>query len=225
MASFEVSETSNHKISGAPSIIPPRTSSHGVAFPASSPPRSSSQRDHHNSPHKHLASAGFVDTQYRKSSKRPVSTTSENWLAQSSGKKPLLAGTIPESTVSAHSHHDRLSADYSDWVKLPLKARQLKMTPNGTSKQPPETIGDEFIHSKERPWNSEKEKILLGPYDYLFSQPGKDIRQQLISAFNEWLQVPEEKLAIITKVVGMLHTASLLLVYCSTGRDDSADMQ
>ncbi|EEH46024.1 geranylgeranyl pyrophosphate synthase [Paracoccidioides brasiliensis Pb18] len=60
-------------------------------------------------------------------------------------------------------------------------------------------------------WSPEKEKILLGPYDYMVQQPGKDIRRQLIAAFNRWLHVPEESLAIITKVVVMLHTASLLV--------------
>jgi geranylgeranyl diphosphate synthase type 3 len=59
-------------------------------------------------------------------------------------------------------------------------------------------------------WSSEKEKILLGPYDYMAEHPGKDIRRQFINAFNEWLKVPEESLSIIAKVVVMLHTASLL---------------
>jgi len=156
------------------------------------------------------ASSSSVDPPHRKSSKRPVSTTSENWGAQSSGKKPLLTGTILESGASGHSHRHRISADYADWTKLPAKANLLNMAPNPPPRQPPETIGDEFIHCKERSWSPEKEKILLGPYDYLFSQPGKDIRQQLISAFNEWLKVPADKLAVITKVVGMLHTSSLL---------------
>lgn len=60
-------------------------------------------------------------------------------------------------------------------------------------------------------WSATKEKVLLGPYDYLFAHPGKDIRSQLIMAFNEWLDVPAESLEVITKVVGMLHTASLLV--------------
>lgn len=60
-------------------------------------------------------------------------------------------------------------------------------------------------------WSPEKEKILVGPYEYLFAQPGKDIRTQFIAAFNEWLEVPAESLDVITKVVGMLHTASLLV--------------
>lgn len=61
-------------------------------------------------------------------------------------------------------------------------------------------------------WTDEKEQILLGPYEYLVQQPGKDIRKQMIAAFNAWLKVPEDSLVIITKVVTMLHTASLLYV-------------
>ncbi|MCJ1339226.1 geranylgeranyl pyrophosphate synthetase [Bachmanniomyces sp. S44760] len=76
---------------------------------------------------------------------------------------------------------------------------------------PPSHIGNEALHGDGHSWSVEKEKILLGPYDYMFDQPGKDIRKQLIAAFNAWLKVPDESLAIITKVVGMLHTASLLV--------------
>lgn len=64
-------------------------------------------------------------------------------------------------------------------------------------------------------WSAEKEKILLGPFDYMYDKPGKNIRKQLIAAFNAFLRVPEESLIIITEVVGMLHTASLLYVRSS----------
>lgn len=64
---------------------------------------------------------------------------------------------------------------------------------------------------KATEWNADKEKIILGPYDYLFTHPGKDIRSALISAFNAFLHVPPASLAVITKVVGMLHTSSLLI--------------
>lgn len=60
-------------------------------------------------------------------------------------------------------------------------------------------------------WTDEKEKIILGPYDYLFAHPGKDIRSALIKAFDAFLRVPEPSLAVITKVIGMLHTSSLLI--------------
>ncbi|KAK5106400.1 geranylgeranyl pyrophosphate synthetase [Lithohypha guttulata] len=56
-----------------------------------------------------------------------------------------------------------------------------------------------------------KEKIIMGPYDYLFSHPGKDIRSAMIEAFNVFLKVPPSSLKVITKVVGMLHTSSLLI--------------
>ena len=61
-------------------------------------------------------------------------------------------------------------------------------------------------------WSLEKENVLLGPYQHLSNQPGKGIREQLIIAFNAWLNVSEENLAIISKVVELLHTASLLYV-------------
>jgi geranylgeranyl diphosphate synthase type 3 len=66
------------------------------------------------------------------------------------------------------------------------------------------------FHGKST-WSPEKEKVLVGPFEYLDKHPGKDIRKQLIAAFNEWLEVPPESVEIITKVVGMLHTASLLV--------------
>ena len=61
-------------------------------------------------------------------------------------------------------------------------------------------------------WSLEKENILLGPYQHLSSRPGKGVREQLIAAFNTWLNVSEESIAIISKVVELLHTASLLYV-------------
>ncbi|PYH64166.1 FPP/GGPP synthase family protein [Aspergillus vadensis CBS 113365] len=64
---------------------------------------------------------------------------------------------------------------------------------------------------KDGQWSPENERIVMGPYDYMLQHPGKDIRRQLINAFNVWLKVPPESLSIITKVVAMLHTASLLI--------------
>ncbi|KAF9913775.1 geranylgeranyl pyrophosphate synthetase [Lobosporangium transversale] len=55
------------------------------------------------------------------------------------------------------------------------------------------------------------EAALFEPYTYICSNPGKEIRTQLIEAFNIWIKVPPEELAIITKVVKMLHTSSLLI--------------
>ncbi|KAG0305864.1 geranylgeranyl pyrophosphate synthetase [Dissophora globulifera] len=58
------------------------------------------------------------------------------------------------------------------------------------------------------PTNHE-EPALLEPYTS--SRPEKEMRTELIESFNVWLQVPAEELAIITKVIKMLHTAILLV--------------
>ncbi|PVU98448.1 hypothetical protein BB559_001593 [Furculomyces boomerangus] len=55
------------------------------------------------------------------------------------------------------------------------------------------------------------EEALLGPYNYLSSRPGKDVRKQFILAFNDWLKVSEEDLNAINGVITMLHTSSLLI--------------
>ncbi|KAK9241442.1 isoprenoid synthase domain-containing protein [Lipomyces kononenkoae] len=60
-------------------------------------------------------------------------------------------------------------------------------------------------------WTRESEAIVLGPYTYLESHPGKDIRRLCVDAFNFWLRVPEKSLEIIVKAIAMLHTASLLV--------------
>lgn len=70
---------------------------------------------------------------------------------------------------------------------------------------------DSFESGNGWTWTSSKEKIILSPYDYIASEPGKEFRTQLLAAFNAWLDVPQESLDIITKVVRMLHTSSLLI--------------
>ncbi|EPS45259.1 hypothetical protein H072_767 [Dactylellina haptotyla CBS 200.50] len=89
----------------------------------------------------------------------------------------------------------------------------------------PNTPRDFSLSVIQRPWSETKEKVtshpfyrgpeiqtaVCAPYDYLSSRPGKDIRSQLIEAFNIYLQVPDESLGIIKQVVGMLHNASLLV--------------
>lgn len=107
----------------------------------------------------------------------------------------------PSSAIAA----TRVGADPKSVVDSEVKAATGR-----APEEPAQNFGDKFIDEKAPVWSAEKERILLGPFDYLYGHPGKDIRAQLIAAFNVWLKVPEESLAIITKVVGMLHTASLL---------------
>ncbi|CAF4340787.1 unnamed protein product, partial [Rotaria sp. Silwood2] len=54
-------------------------------------------------------------------------------------------------------------------------------------------------------------KILLEPYEYIRTIPGKQIRPKLIKAFNFWLNIPDDKLIVIGDLIEMLHNASLLI--------------
>jgi len=107
------------------------------------------------------------------------------------------------------------SNDKSFFPHLSTDKRNTYMMSGSQASPPPppdplKEIGHSLTHQQHDTWSAEKEKILLGPFDYMYGHPGKDIRAQLIAAFNAWLKVPERSLSVITKVVGMLHTASLL---------------
>src|SRR5579871_500232 len=102
-----------------------------------------------------------------------------------------------------------------DWIsqgkRFSAGPTSTTIIPSGSPPDPNRYKGYDMAFNGQSAWSADKEKILFGPYDYLFAHPGKDIRAQLIAAFNEWLEVPPASLQIITKVVGMLHTASLLV--------------
>lgn len=70
---------------------------------------------------------------------------------------------------------------------------------------------DDIDTRGESRWTDHKEKTILGPYDYITSEPGKEFRTQLLSAFNAWLKVSPESLLCIVNVIRMLHNASLLV--------------
>lgn len=53
-------------------------------------------------------------------------------------------------------------------------------------------------------------QALLEPFNHINSVRGKEIRGLMLEAFNAWLEVPKDKLMIISRVISMLHTASLL---------------
>ncbi|KAG9306056.1 hypothetical protein G9A89_020251 [Geosiphon pyriformis] len=76
---------------------------------------------------------------------------------------------------------------------------------------PKSSFTQESLDINRIPWGVDKEEILLEPFNYLLAHPGKEIRSKMIEAFNYWLNVPKEQLNVITKVVEMLHTASLLI--------------
>ncbi|CAO1597688.1 geranylgeranyl pyrophosphate synthetase [Xanthoria calcicola] len=101
----------------------------------------------------------------------------------------------------------------SDWIASNKQPNFLFPCTASLGSDPPQKPNHSSNPDPRQPqaWPGHKEQILLGPFDYMVNHPGKDIRKQLIAAFNAWLQVPPSSLEIITKVIGMLHTASLLI--------------
>lgn len=116
-----------------------------------------------------------------------------DWLGQSKKTSSILQPTSPIRT-----HRPRQQS-------LPTT-----MAPSRAPDPPKRDIGHEQIFRRQPGWSAEKERMITGPYEYLQGHPGKDIRTELIAGFNKWLKVPEESLEVIKKVIGMLHTASLL---------------
>ncbi|KAL5119937.1 geranylgeranyl pyrophosphate synthetase [Pleosporales sp. CAS-2024a] len=158
--------------------------SHPFASPNAIPPRTSSTGILH----------GTSIKQQRSSVLRPLSEL--DWM--SSSKKTKTSHT--DEAMDLHpepAQHTPGGANYP--------------TPFSPPRDPPKDLGADVIHGTGATWTEAKERILLGPYDYLYGHPGKDIRSQCIAAFNLWLKVPPERLDVITRVVGMLHTASLLV--------------
>jgi geranylgeranyl diphosphate synthase type 3 len=54
-------------------------------------------------------------------------------------------------------------------------------------------------------------EVLLEPYNYLLSNPGKEIRTTLILAFEEWVPLAPSKREEIIEIIKMLHSASLMI--------------
>lgn len=95
---------------------------------------------------------------------------------------------------------------------IPPRTSSTGMTNGTTPKHRRKKSSADGPKSNDGAWSQEHERIVLGPYNYMLQHPGKDIRRQLINAFNAWLKVRPESLEIITKVIAMLHTASLMYV-------------
>ena len=73
------------------------------------------------------------------------------------------------------------------------------------------TEGEQVFHCRTlAACNADYIQVISRPFDYVMSLLGKNVRSQLLSAFNVWLQVDEKSYNVIDKVIEMLHNASLL---------------
>ncbi|KAI1359807.1 isoprenoid synthase domain-containing protein [Xylaria arbuscula] len=143
----------------------------------------------------------------------PVSSP---WAPLKSSLRPLLDSIYPHQrrptgllTPTPMSLQQKgQQAAYPGLAKDELQESAQETTQASTSEQPAKDMMDS---GNGWVWTAQKEKIILSPYDYIASEPGKEFRTLLLNAFNAWLEVPQESLNTITKVVRMLHTSSLLI--------------
>lgn len=189
---------------------PPPSSTSPFASPNAIPPRSSS-----------YGLANLVGKS-KANVLRPLSEI--DWLSQSSNLKDRRAsGSVHPAVATSPPRKENTSTDtvassntHITPSNMPSQTMNGAPTPSLNTEAGAQTNGNgvrhNSIYGSHRVWSDEKERILLEPYNYLLGHPGKDIRSQFIAAFNQWLRVPAERLEVITRVIGMLHTASLLYV-------------
>ncbi|KAK9421475.1 putative Geranylgeranyl pyrophosphate synthase [Seiridium unicorne] len=142
----------------------------------------------------------------------PPRTSSTGYAVPHPPSKSALR-PLPESNwlgQSRHHRHTSSTASASAGRIVPITTATI-MSPGGSAPDPSRYATEDLNFIAKKSWTDQKEQIIWGPYDYVTSQPGKDFRSQLIGAFNSWLEVPQDSLDVITKVVGMLHNASLLV--------------
>lgn len=74
-----------------------------------------------------------------------------------------------------------------------------------------EELNEILDTAKDQSSQKEQDEILLQPFAYIQQIPGKQFRAKLALALNHWLQIPDEKFALIGEIVQMLHNSSLLI--------------
>lgn len=55
------------------------------------------------------------------------------------------------------------------------------------------------------------QRAINEPITYVSSMPSKGVRSSLIDAMNQWCQVPSAQLAVVKRVIDLLHNSSLIL--------------
>lgn len=115
----------------------------------------------------------------------------------------MLQEYFSQSSHTSHASHDSLSSAHS-------VDHSVTSTSDAHLPELHENVGsiDEKLSME---WKEENETVVREPYDYVAGIPGKEIRRQLLNAFNVWYQVDEQASKLIADAVTMAHNASLLI--------------
>ncbi|KAK4679032.1 geranylgeranyl pyrophosphate synthetase [Podospora pseudoanserina] len=145
-------------------------------------------------------SSNFAASTVPPASTKPNSKTilESSWLSGSAAN--------PSQTTPGHTRHQSRKPSVTSSSSFPSNAMAQQQPPD-----PSRFATEDFFLNTKRLWTEQKDKVLTAPYDYLNGHPGKDFRSALVNAFDAFLEVPKESKETITKVVSMLHTASLLV--------------
>ncbi|RAK75889.1 FPP/GGPP synthase family protein [Aspergillus fijiensis CBS 313.89] len=119
---------------------------------------------------------------------------------------------VPKSQALGIDEHSTSSPpgrnEFSDEKPAPRIAEWQPLLGNlGVQGGRPEIHG----HRVSTSLDLNQEEIISGPMEYLLSSHGKSFRGKLIAGFNRLLEVPQDKLNVISRVIELLHTASLLI--------------
>ncbi|KAH6649762.1 isoprenoid synthase domain-containing protein [Chaetomium tenue] len=174
-----------------------------TAMAAQNPPSSSSTATGSNPNHNQIN--GHSNAFLQSPAAIPPRTSSTNSTLPSALRSVPEGDWFPGSAVPGHRRQRsrKTSVGTTTFPSTTMSAPPAPPDPN--------RFATEDFFQNRRTWSEEKDKVLTGPFDYLNGHPGKDFRSALVKAFDAWLEVPPESLEVITKVVGMLHTASLLV--------------
>ncbi|KAK3989294.1 geranylgeranyl pyrophosphate synthase [Cladorrhinum sp. PSN332] len=141
----------------------------------------------------------------------PPRTTSSNFSA-SINAAPAIPPPVPPKAPHHVRHRSRKASVTSvAQTNTSFPSSVMAQQPSQPPPDPSRFATEDFFSNTRRTWTDEKDKILREPFDYLNGQPGKDFRSALVKAFDAFLECPAESIEVITKVVSMLHTASLLV--------------
>ncbi|KAG6022397.1 hypothetical protein E4U40_004618 [Claviceps sp. LM458 group G5] len=177
----------------SPNPIPPRRSSTCLSRNGGEPGDPSDSTNNHQSYQSFTQPAPLPSILTPVVERRSLSDALQPSVLPPQARQSTLSPrrNLTSSVASAIMHHDHGSS-------LPPDAQRFE---------------HEDLDHTSRPssWTDDKEKVIRAPFDYVAGHPGKDFRSQLISSFNAFLQVPSDRLYIITGAVGMLHESSLLV--------------
>ena len=192
----------HHPLSG-PTAIPPRTSSSNTGLRG--------QANRQSASFSSIAGAPPVASSSSAAAGKAPAVSEADWLGSSHKHQPSSSSSSPHQRKRTSSNTNNINTNNNvPYSRQSSAIMQHQISPTKPL-DPSRYATEDLQFTPARSWTEDKERIVRGPFDYVISHPGKDIRSQLISAFNMLLDVPPESLDVITRVVGMLHESSLLV--------------